>query len=110
MGCFDFECTGCGEQCGDTYVQIRVPLKDGTVVYMDGEYDFYGGVLFENNKLYIKFYNIEDSDFFQCWEDVSSTFIHTGIWCSECRDNDIITAKEVNRLLLFLAIDYQIDN
>ena len=45
MGCFDYECGCGGESCehvggqlNNSEVIIEVPLSDGTVLYLKGEY------------------------------------------------------------------------
>jgi hypothetical protein len=119
MGCFGFKCDGCGEdrdneygdECWDSNVQIEIPLKNNTVIYVDAKYDMYGRSLITLNETDIlTFYNYVDSDYFEFWDDVQFSFIHTGIWCPKCRESSLNTHEKINVELLYNALEYQVNH
>lgn len=89
MGCFDYQCECDGKTCGhvggqlnSSNVIVEVPLSDGTVVYLKGEYEEYGYVVVEN----YKFYPEQFREFFVSWFDGepekerASSFLAKRIW------------------------------
>lgn len=93
MGCFDYECNCGGTICGfkggqdngSSSVVIEVPLTDGTVVFVAGEYDSYGSVAVGN----YTFYPEQFQDFIEGWleneKDAarSKIFLAGKIWTTE---------------------------
>ncbi len=90
MGCFDYVCECGGKTCpfrggqngGDSIVIVEVPLKDGTTIFVKGEYDSYGAVHHGN----CIFYPEQFQDFFKGWfkgeseKKMSRIFVAKRIW------------------------------
>lgn len=99
MGCFDYTCECKGKTCEhvggqlhESKVIIKVPLSDGTHVYLEGDYEEYGYVTV---KLYIasdggyvsyNFYLKEFEEYFEGWLRDESVDTHqycllaTNVW------------------------------
>ncbi len=75
MGCFDYTCSKCngktcyhnGGQNRSSYVVIKVPLQDGTTVYLEGYYEEYGYVTIELDNESYEFYPIQFKKYFKDW-------------------------------------------
>lgn len=75
MGCFDYVCDGCdGDDCGhsggqnrESVVIIEVPLSDGTIVHLKGDYEEYGYVMIMLDGEYYEFYPIQFKEYFNDW-------------------------------------------
>lgn len=52
---------------GSSYVVIKVPLKDGTAVYLEGIYEEYGYVTVRCKEVGYKFYLEEFEEYFKGW-------------------------------------------
>jgi len=98
MGCFDYECACGGSTCefkggqggGNADVVIEVPLKDGTIIYIEGVYESYGAVRVGG----YAFYPQQFEDYFVGWlEDEkdaarANIFRSNRIWTREAIDRD----------------------
>lgn len=96
MGCFDYECGCGGESCehvggqlNNSEVIIEVPLSDGTVVYLKGEYEQYGYVTIKiagQPDTEYKFYLKEFEEYFDGWfdrepeEELNKCFLANKAW------------------------------
>lgn len=88
MGCFDYTCDGCyGENCDHSGGQnrpstviIKVPLTDGTCVYLQGGYEEYGYVSVTLGEENHEFYLEQFTEYFQDWklsENLMATKVYT---------------------------------
>lgn len=84
MGQFDYKCECGGKSCnhvgGQLYestVIIEVPLSDGTVVYLKGEYEQYGYVVVNEQEFYLK----EFEEYFEDWHcDEDGFLLANKVW------------------------------
>jgi hypothetical protein len=75
MGCFSYRCDGCGgRKCNQSGGQsnecisiIEVHLKDGTTVFLQGEYGEYGHVDINLNGEIYEFYPLQFEKYFKDW-------------------------------------------
>jgi len=80
MGCFDYTCSDCkGKDCGhsggqnrESVVIIEVPLSDGTVVHLKGNYEEYGYVTITLDGQQYEFYLVQFKEYFKEWFENSS--------------------------------------
>lgn len=78
MGCFDYKCECAGKSCNhvggqldESEVIIEVPLSDGTVVYLKGDYQEYGYVQVNEEDFYLK----EFEEYFEFWSENDQGFL-----------------------------------
>jgi len=92
MGCFSYLCDGCdGRKCNQQGGQsnscisvIKICLRDGTNVYLQGEYNESGSVDIELNGKNYEFYPLQFQKYFKDWvEHVAEKYRRTKFVCHE---------------------------
>jgi hypothetical protein len=105
MGVFGYECACGGKTCnhvgnqeiGDDVI-IEVPLKDGTVTYLQGVYDGYGAVHAEDTEFFL----YQFKNYFESWLLARSitgreVYLANRIWTEE---EDYWPSEEIDRMLV----------
>ena len=124
MGCFNFDCCKCGEGIsrdedgneweGREYfgvpVRIKVPLKDGCSVILEGTYSGYGEVEVGFGDKTLVFYPKQFQGYWDVW-NTKDQYVSEEVYCEDCMEEVPLTSRKTFDGKDFtLALNYMMVN